>query len=170
MGFLDVIFAIFMVAFLIYIRPIGEDDRGFGRDTTATLRGLAMLGIILHHIHNRFGAHSPILSTLGYLTTSLFFFISGYGNMISINKKNEVRSEWLYRKFFKIYRPFFAAYWLYYIMETFIYSDLRPSLKEAVFDMLTVSMPNQVSWFPKIILLCFLFHYGDSGSTAYIFR
>ena len=66
MSFLDVIMAAFVVCFLGFTRPLEKGEQGFGRDTTATLRGLAMLGIVLHHIHNRFGYASPILSSIGY--------------------------------------------------------------------------------------------------------
>lgn len=55
MSFLDVIMVAFLVCFFAFTRPLEKDEHGFDRDTTATLRGLAMLGIVLHHIHNRLG-------------------------------------------------------------------------------------------------------------------
>lgn len=159
MSFLDVIMSAFVICFLGCTRPLAKDEQGFGRDTTATLRGLAMIGIVLHHIHNSLGYASPILSSIGYLATGLFFFISGYGNMLSINKRNEVKFEWIYKKILKIYIPFFVAYWVYYLCLTLMYADLRPSGRDTIIDIVSVSLPNQVSWFPKIILLCFMVHW-----------
>ena len=85
MSFLDCISAVFVVVFFACSRQ-NEEKTILGRESTASLRGLAMLLIILHHIHNRFGFYSPILTQVGYLTTGVFFFVSGYGNMFSINK------------------------------------------------------------------------------------
>lgn len=166
MSFLDAILASLVVLFAISMRPLSDKEKGFNRDTTATLRGLAMLGIILHHIHNRFGIYSPILSQVGYLTTGMFFFISGYGNMLSINKRIEVKADWLIKKIIKIYVPFFVAYWIYYIMLIILYNTKVPSIVEMITDIFTVSLPNQVSWFPKIILLCFLVHWIAKKVTS----
>lgn len=118
-----------------------------------------MLGIILHHIHNRLQYSSPILSQVGYLATALFFFISGYGNHISLNK-NAVEMRWLIKKFKKIYCPFLVTYVMYCLTLLIGYHDMVPSLHESVTDLMIVSLPNQVSWFPKIILVCFIVHWG----------
>lgn len=155
MSFLDAIMFAFVIYFLVFTRPLAKDEQGFGRDTTAALRGLAMIGIVLHHIQNRFGYPTPVLSSIGYLATGLFFFISGYGNMLSINKGNKVKLEWIFKKFFKIYIPFFVAYWAYYLCLAVMYADLRPNGVDTIIDIVSVSLPNEVSWFPKIILLCF---------------
>lgn len=151
--------AAFVIGFLGFTRLLAKDEQGFDRDTTATLRGVAMIGIVIHHIHNRFGYASPVLSSIGFLATGLFFFISGYGNMLSINKRNEVKFDWLYKKVLKIYIPFFVAYWVYYLCLTLMYGDLRPSGRNTIIDIVSVSLPNEVSWFPKIILLCFAVHW-----------
>ena len=158
MSYLDIIMALLFFAFFVCSRQIGNYTI-FGRDSTDSLRGLAMLGIILHHIHNRLGLCSPIISQVGYLATGLFFFISGYGNMLSINKKNDINVKWFVRKLLKIYVPFFVAYWFYYICNIIFYPCEVPTIKEMIQDIITISLPNEISWFPKIIVLCFLIHY-----------
>ena len=158
MNFLDIFFVAFIVVFIVCTRPLGE-GQGFGRDTTASFRGLAMLGIILHHIHNDLGMSSQFMIPVGYLATGLFFFISGYGNMLSISKHDTVKFDWLYKKLFKIYTPYFVAYWLYLIVLKLIYPDLMPTAGESVKNLATLTLPYHVSWFPKIILLCFLIHW-----------
>ena len=149
----------FAVLFFAFARPLGKGGEGFGRDTTAALRGLAMLGIMLHHIHNALGYSSTVLILAGYLTTGLFFFISGYGNTLSVNKRPKVSLDWLYKKILKIYIPFFAAYWIYYLFLILMHPELCPGIKETMVDLVTVSLPNEISWFPKIILLCFAVHW-----------
>lgn len=118
-----------------------------------------MVGIILHHIHNNLQLNSYVLWQVGYLATALFFFISGYGNHISLNRK-EVGIKWIVNKIKKIYIPFLVAYITYYFVLLLGYPNQSPSASRIIFELATVSLPNQVSWFPKIILLCFLIHWG----------
>ena len=161
MSYLDLIFGLFVIAFLAFARIFrGQNNQGFGKDTTASIRGIAMIGIILHHIHSRFQGQSPILAATGFLGTGIFFFISGYGNMLSINRREDsVKIDWFLKKLVKLYIPFFVAYWIYFCVLELFYKDLVPSVKEILIDLVTASLPNKDSWFIKIILLCFLVHW-----------
>ena len=158
MNFLDCILTVLIVLILAVSKPISKNSEIFGRDSTASLRGLAMLGIMLHHIQNELGLCSPILIQVGYIATGLFFFISGYGNTISLNK-NGSSIKWIWNKFLKIYIPFFVVYWFCFICLYAIYPLELPTEIETIKDMVTISLPNQASWFPKIILLCFAVHW-----------
>ena len=159
MSFLDLLLFIFIICFFIYTRPLGQEEKEFGRNTTASLRGLAMLGIILHHIHNNVGYESSILRPTGYLATGLFFFISGYGNMLSLNKHTEVSFKWIINKLSKIYIPFFAADFVYYLFLIITNSIPHSFGKETIIEIISVSFPAKILWFPKIILLCFAVHW-----------
>ena len=97
MSFLDLIMAILVASLLFMSKPVSSACDIFSRDSTASFRGMAMLGIMLLHIHSALGLLSPVLLQVGYLATGLFFFISGYGNMISLNKK-EQSFKWLCNK------------------------------------------------------------------------
>lgn len=165
-SFLDGIFAIVCGCFLVSTRRLDNREDCFGRDTTASLRGLAMFGIMIHHMHTRMGGHSPVLSPSGYLGVGLFFFISGYGNMLSLNRRQDIRVKWLIDKLVKLYIPFFVAYWIFFGMLEIFYSDLVPTPKELLFDLVTLSLPNKDTWFVKIILLCFLIHWLAKKLTS----
>ena len=63
----------------------------FQKESTYSLRGLCMILIVLHHIYqytaSRYGVSYPlplviILQSLGYLSTGVFFLLSGYGQLI----------------------------------------------------------------------------------------
>lgn len=159
MVFLDVIAAIFFIYFLCFTRPLEKGKPGFNKDTTAAIRGLAMLVIVLHHIHNNLGFNSPILSQMGYLATGLFFFVSGYGNMLSLNKSNNTKFSWIIQKVVKIYTPFLVGYWVLWLVLNFAYPQQCPSVMDTLIDHITVSLPITTTWFPKIILLCFAIHW-----------
>lgn len=158
MSYLDVVMLILLIAFFAVSKSIKNENSVFDRDSTATIKGLAMLGIVLHHIHNRLLFSSPLLSSIGYLSTAIFFFISGYGNSLSINKNNP-NFTWALRKFLKIYIPYFVIYWLYFISNCIFYPTKIPTFKETIQDIFTISLPNEISWFPKIIVLCFILHF-----------
>lgn len=151
MCFLDLLFAISIIVFLCNVKFVNGGT--FNRELTAVLRDVAMIGIILHHIHNELHYFSPIMTQIGYVGTALFFFISGYGNMISINNK-----YWLINKFSKIYVPYIVVYALFLIFSSCVELN-NLSIEEIATDLITVSLPRYVSWFPKIILLCFVLQY-----------
>lgn len=158
MSFLDIIFGVFILGFLAFTRLLDKDEKGFGKETTASLRGVAIIWIMIHHIHTRLEGSSPIL-TPAYLAVGLFFFISGYGNMLSINRRSEVSLKWMLDKIIKLYIPFFVAYWIHYILLRTFYADLVPPVKKVAVDIITASLPYRDCWFLKIILMCFLIHW-----------
>lgn len=51
-----------------------EDKRNiFSRFTTESMKGLAMIAIMLHHIRNSLEASSFVLGATGYIGTGIFF-------------------------------------------------------------------------------------------------
>ena len=145
---------------------------GFDKGSTGTIRGIAMLLIILHHIHLRIDDGSLILGSAGYMATGFFFFVSGYGNHLSI-KKRDVTYRWLVDKFVKIYSTFFAGFIINWIILKAFYKNSALSIMETIRHLLIISLPNQVSWFPKMILLSFIIHWTLSKYlqkyTSYFF-
>lgn len=167
---LCIIFILTVSSVLIISINKNHNNMIFDKDTTAVLRGIAMIGIILHHISNRCGFSSSwLMSPIGYIATGLFIFISGYGNELSIIKKGTDIS-WIVKKVRKIYLPFLVAYILYLITLGIGYSELFPTIKDIAIDLVTVSLPNQVSWFPKVIIGCFIIHWIISKNKNTIFQ
>ena len=70
----------------------------FKRSTTEGLKGFLALAVLFHHIYQKtqIVAHSALcgffLQSLGYYCVSLFFFISGYGLLISFNRGGYLRT------------------------------------------------------------------------------
>ena len=154
MSILDLFVFLPVIVLLAMSRTL-DNKSIFSRESTATLRGIAMIWIIVHHIQGRsaFGG-SPLLTPIGYLATGLFFFISGYGNTLSIDKQSPVKFKWLFKKLKIIYIPFFIIYLLCYLDILLLDPSAVPSLKNTVIELFAVSLPNNPIWFTKIILLC----------------
>lgn len=157
MSFLDVLLFIFCFSLIFNMKRIESKKEIFTKDTTNTLRGVAMIGIVIHHIWQKTGLHSYLLGSVGYLATALFFFISGYGNSISINKSENVSIKWLWKRLIKIYVPFILAF-LIFIVSMYIRNE-EMNVLEIFKDFLIVSLPGMINWFPKVILGCFIIHY-----------
>ncbi|MBR6902931.1 MAG: acyltransferase family protein, partial [Clostridia bacterium] len=161
MSLLDLLIFLPVIILLILSRPT-DNKSIFDRDSTSTLRGIAMIWIIINHIQGQsaFGG-SPLLTYIGYWATGLFFFISGYGNTLSMNKKNadEVSVRWLLKKVKKIYIPYFVGYWLCFIIKLFFSPENIPTIKKVIIELIILDLPNMTIWFTKIILLCFLLHW-----------
>lgn len=164
--YLDIVLFILLGLFLSRSTAIDDADAFFCKDSTSSLRGLAMLGIILHHIHNELQYGSFLLSSVGYLSTGLFFFISGYGNSLSLKKTHHVTFSWLKKRIQKIYIPFLITYCFYYLTDIVLFPSEVPSLKDVIPDLVIISLPNMVSWFPKIIILCYFLHWSFKNVTS----
>lgn len=62
------------------------------RDNCTCLKGIFAIFVLVHHLYQRSGLlHGTllggILQAMGYLSVAMFFFLSGYGLMTSINRK-----------------------------------------------------------------------------------
>lgn len=147
-----------IVFFCLNCKVLKEKQNVFSRPTTNSMKGLAMIGIILHHIRNSLGASSFLLGVAGYIGTGIFFFISGYGNELSIVKSGNVTAKWIGKKIKKLYLPFIVCYVLWIAYKLLLRKQLF-ALKEILGDVLTMSLPNMINWFPKVILLCFILHW-----------
>lgn len=64
----------------------------FNRNRTESLKGFLALAVLFHHLYQKtqIVEHSTFfgffLQSLGYYCVSIFFFISGYGLLMSFNR------------------------------------------------------------------------------------
>lgn len=87
----------------------------FEKDDTYNLRGLCMIAIIIHHLYQflayqygfDFGVVGNIfLQALGYLATSVFFLVSGFGLYYSICKQKKITAKYIFLHYYKLILPF----------------------------------------------------------------
>lgn len=86
---------------------ISEQD-WLSKEETTKLKGIAAILIIFHHV----GQNIPInaislpLHELGKYVVGIFFFLSGYGLIISLIKNNQYLQGFLQKRLLLIYVPF----------------------------------------------------------------
>lgn len=136
-----------------------------------------MISIILHHIHTTIDLSLgssflvKVLNSQGYLSTGVFFLLSGYGLTISINNHKPLKLNYLYQKLWTIFSTFLFAYLVSYI--GFTISGVEISLTDIIKDICTLTIPFNTTWFLKVIFFVYLvyitLHYCFESKKALIY-
>lgn len=85
------VYCILIIASCVHRTPLPVDDDYMSVEHTTNMRGIAAVGIIMHHLSERISEDNGMffskLPVAGYLLVTFFFFLSGYGLLIQYNKK-----------------------------------------------------------------------------------
>lgn len=132
----------------------------FEKKNTYSLRGAAICAIVIHHIGQHI-SHAPlhlqsITNLFGFLAVGIFFFLSGYGNFLSLKKKQKAslacKIGWLFKRFVGLLITFYIvevfALFCEMLSGTFVVSQLL--------GLITLNLPGYVCWYVKIQLLLYI--------------
>lgn len=119
-----------------------------------------MIFIIFSHTANEF---ETILSTYklesllqaGWIATGVFFFLSGYGLTLSM-ERNIIDRAYILKHLKKLFIPYFI-FWFLYIISGLI-AGYFPTQENLVISFLSFKMPDTDSWFLRTILAIYLFY------------
>lgn len=137
------------------------DSTGYiSRYATGCLKGFFALLVLIHHLYQYTGIFkgtviATILQALGYLSVSMFFYMSGYGLVASYEKKSQ---DYIKNFFRNRILPFFIIYTLL----TLIYSVFRILMGENIswlrfFKSYSLGSTLVVNgWYLQVILLFYL--------------
>lgn len=164
-------------AFMVYTFPntVKKENQYLDRDATATLRGVAIIGIILHHIalHTNYDVNtipgiSLLINECGYPCTAIFFLFSGYGCWLSLKKGVSIHKQtkvceggcttvlkWLFKHVLQLY----TIYFLTLIIALVVYYSFTPNsttVSEVLKYIPTMQFSFQHHWFPIIQVLCYV--------------
>ena len=132
----------------------------FDKQDTYSLRGLCIILIIFHHLYQNtyyhYGVPYPhlaiiVLDSIGYLSTAVFFLLSGYGLSFSINK-NGISYRYVLTHLLKLLLPFVFIWLIDTICQIFTDGDQF----NQVFNLLTLSISRNNYWFLKIIFVLYV--------------
>ena len=130
---------------------------------TVALKGLLALCVLTSHVVPASGVFSgsilnPLVASLGYLSVSVFFFLSGYGIMAQYAMKREQYLEkFLRNRILSIYLMTFFLVILYAVFHTFAGNQFPISqlLQSLTFGATIV--PN--GWYLQVVTLFYLIWY-----------
>ena len=92
---------------------------------------------------------------IGYLAVGLFFFLSGYGNMLSISHMQRSftwKMAWIAKRIIGLLLIFYVAEAMALICELLSHQPIIPSL----WGLITFSLPGWDTWYIKIQLLLYV--------------
>ena len=124
-----------------------------------SLRGLAAIGVIIHHISQEDAfKNSHILSPFvnsGPFWVAIFFFCSGYGLIKSLNTKENYLKGFIRNRIVKsIVLPFYINVLIYGLL-MFIGRYELPK-ERWIFNFTGLTMMNEFAWFPIVLALLYL--------------
>lgn len=134
------------------------------KDSTLTLRGAAIIGILIHHCSQYFDGLGPfqlIVKQSGYALTAIFFLFSGYGCWYSIRKirgvhKHSLTVKWVFNHSFRIWLDFAVVFIINILFFLAFKVTDGMTLRELIKDFFTITQPTWVSWYPKIQIACYV--------------
>lgn len=165
MIFTDYLVLLSFLPFFCSSRLLTERSDVFCRASTNSLKGISMLAIIFLHISMWLEISSYTIVPVGYLGTGVFFFISGYGNLDSVNRRAK-DPRWLLDKFRKLYIPFLVAYLFLCAGVSVFVPWFVPKGSAFFINLVTMTLCEELTWFPKIILLCFVLQWLAACFTS----
>lgn len=131
------------------------------RDYTSILRGLCMIAIVFSHTANEFSAllaeyHIAGLLICGRLATGIFFFLSGYGLTLSI-QRNSIDRSYVVRHLRHLLLPY-LIFWIFYIVVGLLTQTLPTDISfyTAFFFL---RMPYVDAWFFKTIIGIYIVYF-----------
>ncbi len=161
-----------MTLITIIILTVGSKFAGFGRDkfhddylsldNTKSLRGLAAMGVILHHISQETAFQTngelSFFVNLGPELVSLFFFCSGYGLLKSLREKPDYLKSFLKKRvLLGIVLPYYVNILLYAVFFIIVGQKFEPA--QWVTNCLGLTMMNPYAWFPVVLTMLYLAFY-----------
>lgn len=92
-------------------------DNMFDRDLCVNIKGISMILIVIHHIYLHYDNNIEIprlfqiiFSSLGGLSTAVFFFLSGYGLLCSISHNSPITNKYVISHAKKIITPPYTVF------------------------------------------------------------
>jgi len=140
-------------------------EEPWSRQQALVIQALACIGVVLHHVTQEitgFGVVDKgpitIFNSIGILFTSLFFFFSGYGLIISVRTKEAYLKTFLWKRLPTILVPFWIANIIAVLVRIF-YMQLPMDTKDIIQYVLGLVLINGNGWYIVEIFFLYLAFY-----------
>ncbi len=145
-----------VLIFISLKRPSSDDP--FSLNNTSIIKGMAILLIALHHFAQAVpGSHMRLFVASGYLSASMFFFLSGYGLASSYLINGNKLEGFIQRRLFRVVIPFVIVNIL-----TLIYNyysgDMVPNVLDIAY-ILGLKLLDCVMWYVVVTLMLYMAFY-----------
>lgn len=154
--FLNVILVLYVFLFLFTLVTSKKKEIAnvISLELSYILRGLSILFIVLSHICQNISSHSliqfPFLN-YAYLFVALFFFLSGYGNFISISKTPK-SIKWLVKRLLCLF--IFFSFGL--VVNIILNRNVYTSNSTLLYDFFSLTYRPYTLWYLKVLFIYYL--------------
>ena len=158
MYFTYIVYALFIMLFIwggkfagIYRTQFNEDSSSL--EVTKSLRGIAALGVILHHVSQetafqKIGAVHGFVN-IGYLFVAVFFFWSGFGLVKSLESKSDYLNGFMKRRVVKVLViPFYVNVLIFALFHLVLGTQMP--LAQWITNFLGITLMNDYAWYPIV--------------------
>ena len=138
------------------------NDDFLSLDVTKSLRGLAAIGVILHHISQESAFQkvkelSPFVNA-GFYFVAIFFFCSGFGLIKSLKTKENYLDGFLKKRVLKtIVIPFYVCVLLYGIYKLIM--GVKMPVAHWITNLLGLTLMNDYAWYPIVLSILYVAFY-----------
>lgn len=159
------------ILFIIYFYgcKISKDgsfiNESFSKEQSKMLQAIACLFIVLHHLTQIITSYGDLnrgpitlLSSMGILFTSVFFFFSGFGLIISVNKNDKYLDSFLRHRLPTVLVPFFVANIISVIVRIF-YIKIPMTPKQIIQCVTGYVLINGNGWYIVEIVFIYIAFY-----------
>lgn len=160
--------AVLLVLMLIHIKiaPKGEIHEDFlSLKQSKILQGIAAMGIIFHHLSQQITTYGnvwkgpiTIFSSMGILFTTIFFFCSGYGLMVSMKEKPDYLKGFIRKRIPAVGIPFMISNVIYLVLVAMYFGYVN-SVIESLICLFGFRLVNTNTWFLVEILILYMVFY-----------
>lgn len=137
----------------------------WGRPQAKMIQAAACIGVVMHHVTQEITGYGMIdkgpitvFSGIGILFTSLFFFFSGYGLVISIRVKENYLKNFLWHRLPVILFPFWTVNIISVLVRIF-YMNIRMKTADIIKYSLGLVLIDGNGWYIVEIFLLYLAFY-----------
>ena len=157
---MDIILIAYCVLIIIAV-VLGRktEDDYLSVECSTNLRGIAAIGIILHHMSERTtdGRFFGYMAMTGYLFVAFFFFMSGYGLLVQYQKKKEKYLDgFLKKRLLFIVVVYLCDVAFYTIVKTLM--GYRFTFLEILKSIFITGIANN-SWYMVVLILFYFSFY-----------
>lgn len=129
------------------------------------IQGFACIAIIMHHLTQQITSYGTyikgpvtIFNYAGILFTSIFFFFSGYGLIVSLYTKENYLKNFLKKRLPTVLIPFWVVNILGVLLTKFVYGSKDGTI-DVIKDIFGITLINSNGWFIVEIVIFYLIFY-----------
>lgn len=170
-----VVFFIYMLFALIESLTSAKNKALLTLEKTEVIKGIATLMIVLSHIIQYVGNKNivcgggklsiTVIRSFGGIGVAIFFFLSGFGNFISLSNVKERKLIILkvLRKILRLISTFIICFILVFSVKLIISSlvDIPIVFEKSIQSLFSLRMEGSTTWYLKVQILLYIFMMFD---------